>query len=134
MSGQNSEWQSDTLTTILCSGSDCAKEERKAYRALWSCLHGVGASIVKSKCLDVCHGPVVVVADADGRVIVIEKIRTRARREELADAIASGQPGKVAKAALVMPKGKRRSKALRKAERVAGRELFASPQSRRKSR
>tara|TARA_S200000501_G_scaffold377411_1_gene435718 strand:+ start:1892 stop:2176 length:285 start_codon:yes stop_codon:yes gene_type:complete len=94
----------------------------------------VGASIVKSKCLDVCRGPVVVVADAEGRAIVIEKIRTRARREELADAIASGQPGKMAKAASVVPKGKRRSKALRKAERVAGRELVAGPRSPRKSR
>lgn len=114
-----------SLTTILCSGSDCAKEERAAYRALSACLHDVGASIVKSKCLDVCHGPVVVVADTEGRATVIEKIRTKERRKQLAEAIASGQPDKVARGASVVAKGKRHSKALRKAGRVAGRELTA---------
>ena len=126
MTGQRDEQCSAApLTTILCSGSDCAKEERAAYRALSACLHDVGASIVKSKCLDVCHGPVVVVTDADGRATVIEKIRTKERRKQLAEAIASGQPDKVARSASAVAKGKRHSKALRKAGRVAGRELSA---------
>ena len=126
MTGQTNEQCSEaSLTTILCSGSDCAKEERAAYRALSACLHDVGASIVKSKCLDVCHGPVVVVADAEGRATVIEKIRTKERRKQLAEAIASGQPDEVVRGASVVAKGKRRSKALRKAGRVAGRELTA---------
>ena len=125
MTGQTNEQCSEaSLPTILCSGSDCAKEERNAYRALWSCLHNVGASIVKSKCLDVCHGPVVVVADAEGRATVIEKIRTKERRKQLAEAIASGQPDEVVRGASVVAKGKRRSKALRKAGRVAGLSLI----------
>ena len=85
----------------------------------------MGASIVKSKCLDVCHGPVVVVTDADGRATVIEKIRTKERRKQLAEAIVSGRPDEVVRGASVVAKGKRRSKALRKAGRVAGRELTA---------
>ena len=126
MTGQiNKQCSAASLTTILCSGSDCAKEERAAYRALSACLHDVGASIVKSKCLDVCHGPVVVIADAEGRATVIEKIRTKERRKQLAEAIASGQTDNVARGPSVVAKGKRHSKALRKAGRVAGRELTA---------
>jgi hypothetical protein len=43
----------------------------------------------------------------------------------LAEAIASGQPDEVVRGASVVAKGKRHSKALRKAGRVAGRELTA---------
>ncbi|MEM8704915.1 MAG: hypothetical protein AAGE98_00545 [Actinomycetota bacterium] len=126
MPGQASEPRSDTsLTTVLCSGSDCAKDERAAYRALASCLRDADVSVVTSKCLDVCHGPVVVVADDEGRAVVIEKIRSKARRHELAEAIASGRLRQASKTSGVLAKGKRRSKALRKAGRTIGRELVA---------
>ena len=56
---------------------------------------------------------------------MIEKIRTKERRKQLAEAIASGRPDEVVRGASVVAKGKRRSKALRKAGRVTGRELTA---------
>lgn len=126
MSGQSAKRASDVkLTAVLCSGSDCAKDERSAYRALRRCLDEADVGVVRSKCLDVCHGPVMVVADDDGSAVVIEKVRSKRRRADVATAIADGRLGKVAAAAPVVDGGKRQRVALRKAGRTVGRRLIA---------
>ncbi|MEM7139972.1 MAG: hypothetical protein AAF548_03005 [Actinomycetota bacterium] len=125
MTGQRSERSvaAASLEVVLCSGSDCAKDERKAYRALAARLESSGVDVVRSTCLGVCHGPVVVAADAEGRAVVVGKIRSDRRRSEVAEAIVAGRLGRVRKAGVAVSKAKRRARAMRRAGRALGREL-----------
>ncbi|MEM7286163.1 MAG: hypothetical protein AAF480_07415 [Actinomycetota bacterium] len=111
------------LSVVLCSGSDCATDERKAYVALSRRLEAADVSATCSPCLGVCHGPVVVVSDDRHRAVVIEKLRSKSRHKRLIAAVASGRLSKVASAAPEVHKPKRRTRALRRAGRLLNREL-----------
>ena len=111
------------LTVVLCSGSDCAKDERKAYRSLARQLDDADVEFVCSPCLGVCHGPVAVVGDERGRAVVLQKIRSKARRKRLVSAVGSGRLSRAAEAGPRVDESKRRDKALRRAGRAIPRKL-----------
>lgn len=106
------------LSVVLCSGTDCAKDERKAFRSLVRRLDDAGVEMVQSRCLGVCSGPVAVVADDRGCAVVVKKVRSKTRRKRLASAITSGDLTGAAEAAPLVDKPKRRDRALRRAGRA----------------
>lgn len=99
----------------VCSGKDCARDERKAHRSLRSVLSDDGLDVVPTKCLGVCHGPVAVVVSPSGRAVVVEKLKKKGRQRALADAVRSGRLKRAAAAGPVVRKSKRRKKALSRA-------------------
>lgn len=113
------------LCVVLCSGSDCAKDERKAYRSLARRLNEVDAAVVRSRCLGVCHGPVVVVADQGGQSLVQQRIRSKKRQKRLVAAVATGELANVLTASPQVTKRKRRDRALARAARVLQRDRLA---------
>lgn len=114
------------LGVVLCSGSDCAKDERKAYRALRSQLSDADLVVERSECLGVCHGPVAVLVDHAGRSVVVKRVRTDKQRKRLVAAASEGRLGKARDAAPASPGDKKRKRALRRAGRVLGIELRAA--------
>ena len=107
-----------TAPVVLCSGSDCAKDERVAYRALRNDLVDAGVCFDKSKCLGVCKGPVVVVGDGPSAT-VLGGIRSPKARRAVVRACVADDPAKVAKGTGALSsrvvKKKKRAKALKKA-------------------
>ena len=100
-------------TVVVCAGSDCAKDERRAFRDLVSSLAGAGATVAKSTCLGVCHGPVVVLDPTGRRPVVVERLRKRKAIRSLVGGLSSSRADVTGGARIVAKK--RAKKAIRRA-------------------
>lgn len=78
----------------VCGGSDCAKDERAAHRALVASLLTTGATVTRTKCLGMCHGPVAIVdpLGRHGTPVVVEKLRKPKHRDRLASIVGGADP------------------------------------------
>lgn len=102
----------ETPAVAVCAGSDCAKDERKRWRALVTELEDL--DVVRTKCLGLCEGPVAVLAPESEKPVVVEGIK-RKHAATVADHARRGtRPGKDA-GLKVVTKKKRRAKAIEKA-------------------
>lgn len=96
----------------LCAGSDCAKDRRKDFRRLRAGLDGV--DVVTTKCMGVCHGPVVVLGAQSETPVVVERIRSAKQVKALRRLARRG--GSVPDRLRVVTKPKKRRKAIARAQ------------------
>jgi hypothetical protein len=97
----------------LCTGKDCRRADgfRTVQREL-----GRACTVVELPCLDVCDGPVVVIAPRSSEAVVLERISNRALVLEIVDHVVDDDPlsGRLRKRRL---SGSKRAKARRRVER-----------------
>ena len=98
----------------VCSGSDCAKDERAAHKALLRGLRDEsGIDVVTTKCLKLCHGPVAVL-DVRGTPVVVDKLR-KPKRRRAAIAAATGDPDALSSLSSRVVDGKAARRAIERA-------------------
>ncbi len=105
----------DLACVALCAGSDCAKDQRKAFRRLAESLADAGVEVTRTRCLGVCHGPVAVVAPDAESPVVVQRLRKGGDRRRLLAVVGGGDPGAELDRDRHVPGRKRREKAERKA-------------------
>ncbi len=79
------------VSVALCGSKDCRTRAEHADLAEALTTGSVPCHLIDSRCLDVCSGPVVVVAYGSDRPRVFRKVRTGKQRRDLA-ALVSGGP------------------------------------------
>jgi hypothetical protein len=98
----------------VCAGSDCAKDQRKRFRRLLDALGDL--DVLKTRCLDVCKGPVAVLEPAAEKPVVVQSVK-RKHLEELRWHVVEGtRPGE--RTELDLTKGKKRAKARKKVRKA----------------
>ncbi|MEM9711838.1 MAG: hypothetical protein AAGA17_06420 [Actinomycetota bacterium] len=103
-----------TGCVVLCAGSDCAKDERRAFRKLREAVRQSGLDVVPSRCLGVCNGPVVVVDPVGERPVVLRRVRRGAARRAVIDLARSKRSAVRSDDALAVG-GKKARRAIRRA-------------------
>ena len=102
-------------TVAVCSGKDCARDEREQWRKLVGALDG--HDVVTTPCMGLCNGPVATVMPPSGTPVVLRRIRTGRRRRALLGWLQD--PGAPVPGELeVVHKEKKRAKALKVTERA----------------
>jgi hypothetical protein len=98
----------------LCTGKDCRKSD--GFHTVERELRGV-FDLTELPCLDVCDGPVVVLAVRSNAPVVIERVSNRAMAMELIDHVTDGAElsGRVRRRILT---GSKRAKARRRITRA----------------
>jgi len=105
----------------VCGAKSCRREE--GYDELHRDLAAV-ADVVTVRCLDVCAGPVVVVAPASDGPIVLRRMRTRKRRRDLVALVLAGgaRPQMTSRLREREVRGRRRRRAIVRLVRAPGRD------------
>lgn len=101
----------------ICAGNDCAKDERTRFKALVAALEGL--DVARTKCLDVCDGPVAVLDPAGEKPVVVEGIKSK-HAPKVAKHARHGTRPKDGSKLNVVTKKKKREKAIRKARAHLG--------------
>lgn len=92
----------------VCASKDCARDRRDDHRALLDALGGE-VDIVRTSCLKVCHGPVVVVDPLGARPVAVEKVRKRKRRDGVLALARGGDVPAALKGRVVTGKARRKA-------------------------
>ncbi|MEM9607367.1 MAG: hypothetical protein AAGA99_08080 [Actinomycetota bacterium] len=101
---------------VLCAGSDCAKDERTAFRKLRDVVRDSELEVVHSRCLGVCHGPVAVIDRAGEEPVVLRRIRRGAARRVV---VELARTGRAQGAGEISVAGKKARRAIRRAAKAS---------------
>ena len=98
----------------FCTGKDCRRSD--GFRSVQRELQR-RCDVVELACLDVCHGPVVVLEPRSPDAVVIERVRNRALVQEVAAHVVDREPLS-ARLRNRRLSGSKRAKARRRIERA----------------
>ena len=103
----------DAPVVVLCAGKDCrhSSEFASVRRALDQC------SVVETRCLDICNGPVVIVEPTSQDAIVLSKLRAAKDVRDL-ERLVSGRERITPRLQRRRVTGSKRRAALRRAVRA----------------
>ncbi|MEX0757150.1 MAG: hypothetical protein WD532_12285 [Acidimicrobiia bacterium] len=98
---------------ILCGGSACRGQREKEWESLAQRLGDAGLCVERSKCLDICEGPVAIVTIGEQEEVVAD-LRSRRKQKAMIDAVLRQKRSRLPSAV----KGKKRKKAINRAKKV----------------
>lgn len=98
---------------VLCGGSACRGKREKEWERLSERMDDAGLGVERSKCLDVCEGPVAIVT-IDGQEEVIANLRSGKRQRALIEAVVRQKRSCLP----AVVKGKKRKKAIARAKKA----------------
>ena len=98
---------------IVCGGSACRGRREKEWERLMDRLGAAGLCVERSKCLDVCEGPVAIVT-IDGQEEVVANLRWAKKQRSLIDAVRRQKRSKLP----TVVSGKKRKRAITRAMKV----------------
>lgn len=104
------------IRLAVCAGKDCAKEERKRYRRVLDAMRGV--DLVRTPCLGVCEGPVVVIHPLGDTPVVVQRVK-KSHVAELRRHVEQGTTPSPSSELRLVTKPKKRAKAAARARRAA---------------
>ncbi len=98
---------------VVCGGSACRGRREKEWERLIGRLDDAGVCVERSKCLDVCEGPVVIVT-IDGQEEVVANLRAGKKQRALVGAVLRQKRSKLP----AVITGKKRKRAIARAMKV----------------
>jgi len=98
---------------VVCGGSACRGRREKDWERLIGRLDEAGLCVERSKCLDVCEGPVAIVT-IDGHEEVVANLRSGKKHKALVGAVVRQKRSKLPP----VVKGKKRKRAIARAMKV----------------
>lgn len=98
---------------VVCGGSACRGRREKEWERLIGRLDDAGLCVERSKCLDICEGPVAIVT-INGQQEVVANLRSPKKQKALVEAVTRQTRSRLPS----VVKGKRRRTALTRALKV----------------